>query len=134
MENFSLVIITPESKLFDGKCIQVNIPAFEGAMGILAKHMNYIVALKTGLVEIIKPDKSRFRIVINGGLMEMKENKCSILIEKGIDIDNTDLDSIGKRLADLNEKILSVKETEKEMLKMEISYLNEVMSHFALSV
>lgn len=133
MDILSLEILTPECKLFTGECIQVDVPGSEGRFGVLAFHMNFITSLQAGLIEIKKIDQSRLRIVVNGGLLEVKDNKCSILVEKGMDIDHVNLEVIGIRLARIHEDILNATGATKRMMEMDIIFLEQIISHFTLT-
>lgn len=86
MSLLNLDIITPEGKLFEGECLQIDIPGKEGRLGILARHMDFVTNVKPGIVHIYFKNKEILRMAVSSGLAEVKSGKCTLLIEKGIDL------------------------------------------------
>ena len=94
-----LEIITPESKVFSGEAIAVQLPGLDGSFQVLNNHAPIISALTAGQVKIdlsevfereektsdlIKQDKSNNKAIlvdIKGGVIEMLNNKIIVLAE-----------------------------------------------------
>lgn len=94
-----LEIITPETKIFKGEVEAVQLPGLDGSFQVLKGHAPIISGLSKGIVkvdlttafereekssELIQDDTSNskvIRIAINGGVMELLNDKIIILAE-----------------------------------------------------
>lgn len=94
-----LEIITPEAKIFDGEVDAVQFPGLDGSFQVLNNHAAIISALVAGDVKVnlVQPldeeekidahikidaaDKKIIRVGINGGVVEMLNNKVIVLAE-----------------------------------------------------
>ncbi|HLV53490.1 MAG TPA: ATP synthase F1 subunit epsilon [Cryomorphaceae bacterium] len=74
-------IITPDKQLFSGETKAVVVPGIDGLLGILNRHAPLISALKKGRVKITKPQGEEIFFEINGGVVEVNNNKVIILAE-----------------------------------------------------
>ena len=70
-----LEIITPEKKAFGGEVTSVKFPGISGGFEILNNHAPIISALTKGDIKIITSDKKTERFSINGGVIEMQNNR-----------------------------------------------------------
>lgn len=73
-------IITPDTNLFSGVASSVVVPGLEGSLGILENHAPIISVLKKGVVEL-KTSEGDKTFEVNGGVLEMQNNKVVILAE-----------------------------------------------------
>ncbi len=84
---FNIEIISPDKLIFNEEVDMVIIPALEGDIGILEKHMPLVTSLRLGLVYIYKNQKLLKKFLINGGIIEVFDNKCTLLSEDISDVD-----------------------------------------------
>ena len=78
---FNLEIISPSETLINDEVDLVIIPGVEGDLGILSNHMPIITTLRLGIIFIYKNKKIHKKFLVNGGILEMSDNKCSLLTE-----------------------------------------------------
>lgn len=96
-----LEVITPESKIFSGQVKAVQFPGLDGSFQVLENHAPIISSLVAGDIKIdlkeniseedreglhskVQFDESnnlRLHIEINGGVIEMNDNKVIVLAE-----------------------------------------------------
>jgi|TARA_B110000263_G_scaffold142891_1_gene124036 F-type H+-transporting ATPase subunit epsilon len=76
-----LEIITPEKKAFEGEVTSVKFPGISGGFEILNNHAPIISTLGKGDIRVITADKKTENFAINGGVIEMKNNKIIVLAE-----------------------------------------------------
>lgn len=76
-----LEIITPEKKAFEGEVTSVKFPGISGGFEILNNHAPIISALGKGDIRVITADKKTENFAINGGVIEMQNNKIIVLAE-----------------------------------------------------
>ena len=76
-----LEIVTPDKKVYSGDIEAVKLPGAEGSFGILKNHAPIIATLKKGTVKITDALKSVENFEINGGVVEVLNNKIIVLAE-----------------------------------------------------
>jgi len=76
-----LEIITPEKELFSGEVTSVQFPGTNGEFEILNNHAPIISTLSEGDIRIITSSNNTERFSINGGVIEMQNNKIIVLAE-----------------------------------------------------
>lgn len=76
----NLDIITPDRVIFSGETTLVQLPGLDGLFEILKNHAPLIAALKKGKAKAIVNGKVQF-FEINGGIVEVKNNKVLVLAQ-----------------------------------------------------
>lgn len=76
-----LEIITPDKTIFTGEVQLVQLPGLDGLFEILNNHAPMIAALGKGRVKIEDEDKKLQYFEINGGVLEVLDNKVLVLSE-----------------------------------------------------
>jgi len=76
-----LEIITPESKLFEGEVTSVKFPGTDGEFGVLNNHAPIISTLTKGSIVVINNNNESKNFDINGGVIEMQNNKIIVLAD-----------------------------------------------------
>lgn len=80
----NLEILTPEKKLYSGEVYGVQMPGVSGSFEVLEKHAPLIGALKPGRMKVIKDKQNHFAYFdIQGGFVEVLNNKVTVLVEGG---------------------------------------------------
>ena len=77
----NLQIITPDKKVFDDEVILVQVPGSKGSFQILNNHAPIISTLENGKIKIIDTSNKTLTVSINGGVIEVKNNKIIILAD-----------------------------------------------------
>ena len=77
-----LEIITAENKIYSGDVEAVKLPGSDGSFGILNNHAPMIASLKKGTVKVTDTKKNVENFEINGGVVEVLNNKVVVLAEK----------------------------------------------------
>jgi F-type H+-transporting ATPase subunit epsilon len=80
-----LEILTPEKKLFTGETKLIRVPGTDGSFELMDKHAPIISTLSEGPVKVITKEDSTQLFNVSGGVVEMKDNRVIILIEKLLD-------------------------------------------------
>lgn len=76
-----LEIITPETKVFEGEVKSVLLPGTNGKFEILNNHAPIISTLTAGQVRVIDNNDQKELFDINGGVIEMQNNKIIVLAD-----------------------------------------------------
>ena len=76
-----LEIITPENKLFEGEVTSVKFPGTDGEFGVLNNHAPIISTLTKGKIIVTDENDNVSDFEINGGVIEMQNNKIIVLVD-----------------------------------------------------
>lgn len=76
-----LDIITPEKKVYSGEVDMVNLPGSDGSFGILKDHAPIVSTLKAGEIKVMESNHTEQKFQINGGVVEVNNNKIIVLAE-----------------------------------------------------
>lgn len=77
----TLEILTPERKVFSGQVYGVQLPGISGLFEVLDKHAPMVSALKEGNLKILKDKTLTESYSIEGGFVEVLNNKTIVLVE-----------------------------------------------------
>jgi len=76
-----LEILTPEQKIFSGDVYGVQLPGISGLFEVLDKHAPLVSALKAGPLKILADKNNTSSYTIQGGFVEVLNNKTTVLVE-----------------------------------------------------
>ena len=74
-------IITPDKKIFEGDIKSIRVPGKKGSFQVLKDHAPIISTLENGPVIMIDQAGTETRYEINGGVIEVRQNKIILLAE-----------------------------------------------------
>jgi F-type H+-transporting ATPase subunit epsilon len=85
----NLEILTPEKKLYSGEVYGVQMPGISGSFEVLEKHAPLVSALKAGRVKVLnnKQMNSFTNFDIQGGFVEVLNNKVTVLVEGAVQVE-----------------------------------------------
>jgi F-type H+-transporting ATPase subunit epsilon len=76
-----LEIITPDRKVYEGDVASIRVPGKKGSFQVLKDHAPIISTLENGPVIIVDQQGNHVNFEINGGVIEVKQNKIILLAE-----------------------------------------------------
>ncbi|MDO6438809.1 ATP synthase F1 subunit epsilon [Cyclobacterium sp. 1_MG-2023] len=79
-----LEIITPDQKVFEGEVSEATFPGADGSFQVLKNHAALISALEKGAVSYTTTEGQK-SLVVDGGVVEVNDNKIIVLAEKVVD-------------------------------------------------
>ena len=125
-DKFTVEIITPDKSILEAEVKEVNIPSYEGQMGILKDHIPLITFLRPGL--IITKGKEEKKYYVEEGTVEFSDNNLLILTSTARDLTDLDQNSIEDLLNQAESQLSKVNSSDKEkyLLSYKISTLNEI--------
>ncbi|MCS7003718.1 MAG: ATP synthase F1 subunit epsilon [Cytophagales bacterium] len=80
-----LEVITPDKKIFSGEVNGVLVPGAGGSFEMLNNHAAIISSLSKGKLRINSKESGVIVLQIDGGIVEMKDNKVIVLVEKVVE-------------------------------------------------
>jgi F-type H+-transporting ATPase subunit epsilon len=79
-----LEIVTPDQKVFEGEVLSATFPGTDGSFQILNHHAPLLSTLKKGTI-IYKDKKSEYEVTVDGGVVEVLNNKVIVLAESVVE-------------------------------------------------
>jgi len=80
-----LDILTPEKSIFSGEIKLIKVPGSNGSFEIMENHAPIISSLDKGELKITPSNGADIFYQIEGGVIEVNNNKAIVLIEKILD-------------------------------------------------
>jgi F-type H+-transporting ATPase subunit epsilon len=77
----NLEIVTPDTTIFSGTASLVQLPGVDGLFEILNMHAPMISVLAKGRIKVIDENNETRFFEINGGVIEVVNNKLLVLAE-----------------------------------------------------
>ena len=125
-EKFTVEIISPDKTIIKTETSEVQIPSYEGEMGILKDHIQLITFLRPGIIKIKNDNEKEF--FVEEGTVEFSNNNLLILTSKAKDLSNVDKKSLSNLLIEAEKRISDNKLTDKEkyLLSYKIDTLKNI--------
>ena len=79
MSTFQVSIVTQEKVLLETEVSSLQLPGGLGYLGVLANHAPLLTTISEGTLTLTMPDNSRRTYHVEGGFMEVADNKATIL-------------------------------------------------------
>ena len=80
-----LEIVTPEEKIFEGEVMYATFPGADGSFQILNNHAAMVSVLGKGDIKYQQEKQKEVLILVEGGVVEVKNNSVNVLVEKVLD-------------------------------------------------
>lgn len=82
MKIFTVTVLGPDKKLYDGEAVSLTVRAGLGWMNVWAHHAPYLTTLEPGKIVVKKPDQEA-PVVIDStgtGILEVVRNQATIFL------------------------------------------------------
>ena len=80
-----LEIITPDEKVFEGEVESATFPGSDGSFQILNNHAPLVSTLGRGDIKYQQKKQKEVNILVEGGVVEVINDKVNVLVEKLLD-------------------------------------------------
>ena len=91
-------LVSPERLLVSAPVEMVVVPGAEGDFGVLPGHAPMISALRTGVISIWNGGAVERRIFVAGGFAEVEPERCTVLAEDAVALEDADPQDAEDRL------------------------------------
>ena len=125
-DKFIVEIISPDKTILNSEANEVEIPCYEGQMGILKDHIPLITFLRPGLISVKKEEEEKY--FVEEGTVEFSNNKLLILTSTARDLKDLSQNSIEDLLNQEKKKLDDNNSSDKEryLSSYKISTLKEI--------
>ncbi len=108
----ALELVSPEKLLLSDAYEMVVVPGAEGDFAVMAGHTPITSSLRPGVIAIYEGDAEKARIFVNGGFVQVAEDKMTVLAEEAIHVADLDRSDLEQRIQDASEDIEDAKDDE----------------------
>lgn len=91
-------LVSPEKLLLSEEVEMVVVPGSEGDFGVLPGHTPVISSVRPGIIHIFEGGAVKSRIFVAGGFAEVTGERCTVLAEEAVPLDEIDRDQVEKDL------------------------------------
>lgn len=96
-------LVSPEKLIFSEPVDMVVVPGAEGDFGVLPRHSLLISTVRTGVIRVYEGNDVTEQIFVAGGFCEVTDERCTVLAEEAVRIQDIDRPAIEALLATLRE-------------------------------
>lgn len=100
-DKIGLELVAPERLLLAKQVEMAVLPGTEGRLGILPGHAPMVVSLRSGTVDVYENGKIVERLFVGGGFAEISAQRCVVLAETAIPVDEIDRAEVSRRIDEL---------------------------------
>lgn len=102
---FTFDLVSPEKLLLSEDVEMVVVPGAEGDFGVLIGHAPLISALRPGVIDTYTGTKIEKRIFVAGGFAEVTGERCTVLAEEAMPVEDIDPAEAETRIASAREAL-----------------------------
>ncbi|MED5573525.1 MAG: F0F1 ATP synthase subunit epsilon [Pseudomonadota bacterium] len=102
-------LVSPEKLLLSREVDMVVIPGAEGDMGVLPQHSPAITTVRPGTIVVYEGGAVTDRIFIAGGFAEVSDNRCTVLAEEAMPVEDIDKASAEQALSGARDDVGAAK-------------------------
>jgi len=111
-EKVEFELVSPERLLSSEAADMVVVPGAEGDFGVLPRHSLLISGVRTGVIQVWNGNAVTDRIFVAGGFCEVTGERCTVLAEEAVRVEDIDRSAIEAELKNLREDAADAKTPE----------------------
>lgn len=109
-EQVAFELVSPEKLLVSEDVDMVVIPAAEGDLGVLPGHAPVIANVRAGTICVFSGDEVAQRLFVAGGFLEVTAERCTVLAEEALPVDDIDRAETQTHIKTLTEDVTHAKD------------------------
>jgi F-type H+-transporting ATPase subunit epsilon len=100
-------LVSPEKLLLSQDAEMVVVPGSEGDLGVLAGHAPVISTVRPGVISVFDGATVTARLFVGGGFVEVTAERCTVLAEEALPMEEIDRAAVEQELSDLRDDLSS---------------------------
>ena len=104
-EQVEFELVSPARLLLSEPVEMVVVPGAEGDFGVLPGHTPMISTVRAGVISVYEGGNVRDRIFVAGGFAEVTPERCTVLAETAVPLEEIDRAEVEGRIASLKEEV-----------------------------
>lgn len=98
-------LVSPEKLIFSEPVDMVVVPGTEGLFGVLPGHALMVSGVEPGVVDVYRGGKIVRRIFVAGGFAEVTPDRCTVLADTALPLEDLDREAVAARIRGLREDL-----------------------------
>lgn len=98
-------LVSPERLLLSEPVEMVVVPGAEGDFGALPGHSALVSAVRPGVLAVFENGAVTTRVFVAGGFAEVTPQRCTVLADEAVPLDEIDREAVEKLIPDLRDDI-----------------------------
>ncbi|MBC8338054.1 MAG: F0F1 ATP synthase subunit epsilon [Rhodospirillales bacterium] len=107
-------LVSPQRLLKSEPVEMVVVPGAEGDFGVLPGHSLLIATVRPGVINIHRDGEVAERIFVAGGFAEVSPERCTVLAEEAVPVNDIDRGEAERRLEDAKAALAKAEENKSE--------------------
>ena len=120
-------LVSPEKLVMSKDVSMVVVPGAEGFFGVLPRHTSMLSTLAPGVINVYEGDKVTDSLFVVNGLAEVTEERCTVLAEEVIPVDDIDTDKYEKQIEALKDEASHSDSDSAEKIRKNIEELQQIL-------
>ncbi len=109
-KEFEIEVLTRSKTLYKGKATEVVLPAYDGEVGVLADHANFIGLLGTGPLKVVTGGDDYWYMLSNGAYF-VEKGSLNILADIGEQAETINIETATAELKEIESQIAAAETT-----------------------
>ena len=127
-DNIAFELVSPDHLLISEDVDMIVIPGGEGDFGVLVGHQPMISTVRPGILEVEKAGAENRRIFVNGGFAEITGDRCAVMTEEAVPVEELDRANLEQRIKDAEEDIQEARsDLERHLIDLKLATLRETL-------
>ena len=97
-------LVSPEKLVMSKDVSMVVVPGAEGLFGVLPRHTSMLSTLAPGVINVYEGDSVTDRLFVVNGFAEVTEERCTVLAEEVIPVEDIDTEKYEKQIEALKDE------------------------------
>ena len=120
-------LVSPERLILSKDVSMVVVPGSEGLFGVLPRHTSMLSALAPGVIDVYEDDIITERLFVVNGFAEVTGDRCTVLAEDVIPIEELDPDELGKKIEEMRADARNTSDKEADRLNVLVAQKEVVL-------
>lgn len=118
VEKIEFELVSPERLLVSESVEMVVVPGVEGDFGVLGGHAATVSSIRPGVLAVFEDGAVVSRVFVAGGFAEVTPERCTVLADDAVPLEDLDRAAIERSIPDLREDVAAARD-EAERAKAE---------------
>jgi F-type H+-transporting ATPase subunit epsilon len=122
-------LVSPEQLVISAPVEMVVVPGVEGDFGVLPGHTPVISTVRTGVISVYENNVVSQRIFVSGGFAEVTGERCTVLADEAVGLEDADRTQAEARVASAREGLADADtDDERASIKMELTIAEALLA------
>lgn len=126
-DKIAFELVSPDRLLLSEDVDMVTVPGTEGDFGVLAGHQPMIATVRPGILEVDN-DGAAQRIFVNGGFAEVTGERCAVMTEEAVPVEDLKRADLEQRIKDAQEDAQAARsDLERHLIEIRLATLRDML-------